>query len=236
MGKVTSLSDQDLLSHSYDSLPDLDQLSLTISGYCQGQTFFSRYEEELLPLFEVREEFLSSSNYSEMSEKIHVSKCSICMHIRRGDFPNHRRMPVSFYQEAMVKMDELLMRRNNDGCEDPKYFIFSDNLVAKLKKEFGEKFFLDLRNYEMVSGQGLTSIEEFKLMSECDHNIIPASSFGWWAAYLNRNPEKVVVAGHYHPKMFEIEKSKNAEYLTWQYRYVYYPVEWVVIDPFRNST
>jgi hypothetical protein len=58
------------------------------------------------------------------------------------------------------------------------------------------------------------------MISECDHNIIsPASSFSWWAAFLNNySTAKVVAPKIYNPSDPNI---KN--------RYMFYPQKWIII-------
>ena len=41
---------------------------------------------------------------------------------------------------------------------------------------------------------GADSHKDMMLMSACRVNIIANSSFSWWAAYLNRRDDKVVIA------------------------------------------
>ena len=60
----------------------------------------------------------------------------------------------------------------------------------------------NLNGSNFYYSDGKTTLEDFALIKECDHNIMShSSSFGWWAAYLNDNPGKKVIA----PKDYSME-------------------------------
>jgi len=158
-----------------------------IFGWCTVLDYFNEYKSDFLKLFSPKTPFSPQANY--YLEQIKNSN-SVSMHIRRGDYVTledfFRVMPVSYYKEASEKILEKEV--------EPQFFVFSNDLNwAKENLTFlNNAIFVDLNYNKTYTGKA--DIEEFFLMKECKHNIIANSSFSWWPAYLNSNPDKIVIS------------------------------------------
>ena len=99
----------------------------------------------------------------------------VSIHIRRGNYLNlgdfHHNLSLDYYKNAI------------DYFSGYNFLVFSDD-IEWCKTQFKGD------NFEFVEGKD--DYEDLILMSECEHNIIANSTFSWWAAYLNPNPNKIV--------------------------------------------
>jgi hypothetical protein len=74
------------------------------------------------------------------------------------------------------------------NVETPFFYIFSDD-KSWVKENF------DIPNSYIVDcNVGKESWKDMYLMSICKYNINANSTFSWWAAWLNKNPNKIVIA------------------------------------------
>ena len=119
-------------------------------------------------------------------EKIISAGNSVSVHIRHGDYvlnPNvlnvHGILPISYYRDSLISLIKSVGYFT--------IFVFSDNI------EWTKKIFKTDVPTEYIEGVE-SDLEEFYLMSLCKHNIIANSSFSWWSAWLNKNPNKKVFA------------------------------------------
>lgn len=119
----------------------------------------------------------------EMAQK--VAECeSVSFHVRRTDMLKDAR-----YTPTTLRYCHRAMEFFRQKLERPKFFVFSDD-PAWVRENLAASPDVHL----VSSDKGGDEVEEFRLMSHCRHHVLAASTFSWWAAWLNDRAEKIVVA------------------------------------------
>jgi hypothetical protein len=141
-------------------------------GFFQSEKYFKHNEEHIRHLFQPSDEIQRVLNAHNTDQTV----CSI--HVRRGDytkFPGYH---------PPITLDYIMQAVEEIGKVD-KYIIFSDDMVWCENN-------IKLNNCRYVSG--FKDYIDLFLQTKATHNIISNSSFSWWGAWLNSNPNKKVVA------------------------------------------
>jgi hypothetical protein len=87
---------------------------------------------------------------------------------------------AEYYKKAINRIEKI--------CAAPRFFVFTND-------EAYARDLLSDRDVTYVNwNTGEKSYRDMFLMSRCAHNIVANSSFSWWAAYLNKNVGKTVIA------------------------------------------
>lgn len=157
--------------------------NVLLKGFWQNEKYFEDISEILLQELTLKNPLHANSAY--WKKKILSVKNPVSLHVRHGDFVNPRArknfdvIPVDYYKNSVAELKKFF--------SDAKIFVFSDDIDwAKNKLKFSIPT-------EFVEGCE-EDFEELYLMSICKHNIIANSTFSWWGAYLNKNPDKKVFA------------------------------------------
>ena len=168
-----------------------------LSGYWQSPLYFESLASIILEDFKfpIIEDSLNLSVLTNMKQSNSVS-----IHLRRGDFLNvkthsiHGTCSIDYYQRSILHIEKNVI--------NPVFFIFSDDINwAK------ENLKVPMNSYFVSGNTGEKSYIDMQLMSNCNHNIIANSSFSWWGAWLNSNPNKIVIA----PKKWFSDEKMNAQ-------------------------
>lgn len=152
--------------------------NMKLFGYFQSEKYFKKHKETIIDLFSPSSEILS---YLEKYQDIIENPATVAVHVRSYLMEDptggcHPTLSIEYFEKAM----ELF-------SEDSLFVIFSND-IKKCKKEFAH---ID-KNIRFIENE--IHIHDFYLMSMCKHHIISNSTFSWWAAYINRNPDKIIIA------------------------------------------
>ena len=191
------------------NLVELVQAGAYLHGYWQNHRYFESHAQLIRNAFCFR----GNLDPKNMAFLKRISDGpSIGIHVRRGDyvddpraFSRHGILSGNYYQAAIRRLREI--------APSAHIFAFSDepewvryNILSQIE------------NSECVThNSGLMSFRDMQLMSLCDYVVIANSTFSWWAAWLNNNPGKIVIA----PQSWFSDAALNMDFIL--------PAEWVQI-------
>ena len=171
--------------------PENDYL---LVGYWQTHKYFDNISDS------IREEFtfpdIVEPKTLKLKEEI-VSCNSVMINVRRADY-----LTDSLFEDLGMEYFERCIDKMSDMVDNPKFYVFSDDIEWCKENFTDEKFFVVDKSYS-----GHKFIDYLHLMSCCKHDIIPNSTFAWWAAWLNKNEDKIVM----YPSKWFTDSSKDTK-------------------------
>jgi hypothetical protein len=157
-----------------------------LDGFWQSYKYFEAFESE------IRKEFSFRNKFDDINEQLSIeiqSTNSVCLNVRRLDFVSshktnkfHGVCDMDYFNRAIA----IIASRITDF----KIFVFSDD-IPWCQENMKTNYPMQIVGPEYA---GEKYQYKFRHMSLCKHFIIPNSTFGWWAAWLNNDPDKIVIA------------------------------------------
>lgn len=159
-----------------------------IKGWFQDERYFKEIRTTLIKEFTPLKKIKSSKNLRSAIE----SAESVSLHIRRGDYVKlNYSLNLAYYKKAINYIKNLYRK--------PVFLIFSDDL-----EWVKQNFVIEEEAIYINENKELQDYEELLIMSKCKSNIISNSTFSWWGAWLNQNPNKIVIAPN---KWLKLQKN-----------------------------
>ncbi len=179
--------------------------SAHLDGYWQCPLYFESIRSVLLNEITIENKFLTEP-FQTKSKEINI-KNSVAIHVRRGDYVSNPIVnqqfgvcSVEFYNTAIQYILEKV--------DKPEFYVFSDDITWCKQN-------IDSQITPVNFVTGFSDYEDLILMSKCKHQIVSNSTFGWWGAWLNQNPTKIVIA----PAVWYVDPTLDTTQLI--------PSEWI---------
>ncbi|MES3005356.1 MAG: alpha-1,2-fucosyltransferase [Patescibacteria group bacterium] len=160
-------------------------------GHWANERFFKKHKDVIRADLSLKYPLtaFSSSVLSEIKTYKEKGFATVSVHVRRGDCVTNPHaasyqgtVDTSYYDKSYEYLVEKF------GEEKLVFFIFSDDI------EWARANVLTKAKTTCVSRPEIPDYEELYLMTQCDNHVIANSTFSWWGAWLNANPDKIVIA------------------------------------------
>jgi hypothetical protein len=175
---------------TFNPIPDFNNQSIQLLGFYQSYKYFQKEQSTIYDRIKLKEKKEAVKNkYPELFGESKEKK-TVSIHFRLGDYKAKRYYhPIMNYEYFEKALDYIVNKSNNISrilyvCEA------EDNSYVTSKIELLQKKYPEIEYIKVPDS--IPDYEQVLILSLADHNIIPNSTFSWWGAYLNENPDKIV--------------------------------------------
>jgi hypothetical protein len=180
---------------------------LYVEGHFETEHHFEFLKSYLQSTLLINESLIKKNN---QFIKLLQSSNSVSIHIRRHRFSEENNLNKKKSDEYTKKIIEYVFRSIDyfkNKIDNPKFFIWSNDFTD-LNEYFNKEDFTFIKDNDIAN--------DFYLFSLSKHFIVGASTFHWWGAWLNNNPNKICT----RPKDEILNPSNNKDF---------WPIYWVKI-------
>ena len=201
---------EDIIKHKDDKI-------LIKSSYLQSIKYFIDYEKEIQDIFGPDKKFIKRvrKRYPKLFME---SQSNICVQMRLNWGKNIKLDP-NFILKAVKFLEKSKFIGKNINL-----WVFSDNF-----KE-AKKILSSIKKYNKIYVEGYKyDYEDLWMMSLIKNHIVSFSTFSWWGAFLNKNPDKKIIYSSDFSEFFckkiikkkqdPVEIQENA-----------YPADWICLN------
>lgn len=178
--------------NAYASFLEKKEKGIHWVGYWQSEKYFQEVADDIRRIFCF--DGLVVHPFTASTLKSMLTQVAVSVHIRRGDY--YLPCNVDTYGGlCTVEYYESAIRYVKKKYPQAVFYVFSDDLnwVRENIPSAATMTFVDWN-------RGKDSWQDMLLMSKCRHHILANSSFSWWGAWLNSNPDKIVVVPEHWAK------------------------------------
>lgn len=155
-------------SFSYNEIPNMP--SIYLQGYFQSYLYHHEFKDEILRLLNIN--LVPIKNY-------------VFIHYRLGDYKRLGQFHQIISNEYITKSIIFFIEKGYN-----RFMVFSDE-IDEAKKVINNDVFPGWPSF--YYSEGKSELEDLYLMAECEHGIMSASAFSWWAAYIGQNENRIIL-------------------------------------------
>ncbi len=158
-------------------------------GYFQSEKYFADIEDEIRKTFVLRPDLLTD-DVKRLSNCISGLEDAVSIHIRRGDYMNAEGADI--YRDICTdKYYDAAMKYILEKSPGAVFYLFTND---QSWGEFFKNTHPDIEINVVTGNTEYSGYLDMYAMSMCRHHIVANSSFSWWGAWLNKDPDGIVIA------------------------------------------